>query len=203
MTLITVIIIVTGISNMAADLFLSSGRDYSDKNQSILGRAQNTPDRHFFISAVLGLSSLLFWQTPVYFLAKLPGTAGAVAAVSFAMSIGAIAVFHVVCSLAIMFYKHNEDKEKTLKLYISVFSAFCIVFTLLYSIVMIYMGTTGRLTMRWYHYITLPFCSVAIIQFVIGKLLKRVPYLETVSGTLSMVVALLSTLNVLAVNGIG
>ncbi len=199
--IVITVIIVTGITNIVADLFLSSGKDYSDKNETPIDAIRKTPEKNFFTSAILGMISILCWEFPLYYVSKIPGNPGIIASISFSMLIGCIAVFHVVCCLVMTVYKFDESKEQIMKKYIFVFGPACSLAALVYTVTMIYLGATGGLTMYWYHYLTLPLPSTIVIQFVLSKILSRVPYYSSISGTISMIVALLSTVNVMIISG--
>ncbi len=199
--IILTVIIVTGITNIIADLLFSSGKDYSNKDEKPLEAIRRTPEKHFFISAIMGMISILCWEFPLYYISKIPGNPGIIASISFAMLIGSIAVFHVVCCLSMTVYKFDESKEYLMKKHLFAFGPACVAISLVYTITMIYLGATGGLTMYWYHYLTLPLPSNIIIQFVLSKILSRVPYYSSISGTISMIVALLSTVNVMIISG--
>lgn len=197
--IVSSIIVLSCLSNMVADLFLSSGRDYRQQ-QTTLEQIRKTPEKNLLISAILGLVSLGFWQTPLYFLQHLTGTFGGVAMVSFAVFIGSIMAFHPICCMCLHLVKADEAKEKIAMQYIKYSGWICFLPMSVFTVTMIVMGVSGELAMQWYHYLGLPLFAVIIIQFGLGRLLKKVPYFSGISGTLSMMISLLLLVHLLHSN---
>ncbi len=200
MVVIFFIIVVSGLTNMIADVLLQSGRLYSDGQQSDMDVVLATKESHLFISAVLGAVSISCWQAPLFLLMKVGGTIGTLLQLSFLFMISCITVFHVVCCMGFHLYKANQEKEKAATQYLQVFGPLTFIPGLVYTVAMIYAGLTGTLHLEWFHYATLPILSIIVIRFIMGKMLKRVPYFAPVSGTLSMIVSLLSLLHIMAIN---
>lgn len=184
---------------MFADILLSSGRDYTDPQQTTLARVRNTPERNLIISALLGVFCIAFWQTPLIFLQDLQGVWGNLANVSFAMYIGSVMVFHGVVCVAIHLFKVNEAKEKTASQYLKFCGGVCIIFALIYSLSMMRLGMTGAISMHWYHYLGLPLFTMIIMQFILGSLLTRVRYYSAIAGTLGMMTSLLLTVHLMTI----
>ncbi len=201
-TILYALIVISSLSNMVADILLSAGQDYRNPQQTTLDKVRNTPEKNLLISAVLGFLSIACWQAVLLALQDLSGVVGSIAKVSFAIYIATIMVFHVVCCLAIHLCKVNESKEKIATKYLIFFGVLCFVFSLLYSVAMIVLSVRGELQMAWYHYLGLPFFSVMIIQFIAGRILAKVPYYSSISGTLSMMLSLLLTVHLMAKNSL-
>jgi hypothetical protein len=201
-TILISLIVVSGLTNMIADLFLVSGKDRKIKNQSNLDSAEKTPVNHLFISGILGLISISFWVVPVYYLSKLPTVVGLIALFSFSMYIVAVAAFHVVASFCILILKFNHDKEAFLSKIIKTYGSVCILFSLIYTAAMMILSFSGSLNMQVWHYPTLPLFSMILIQFILGNVLKRIPYFSSVAGTLSMMISFLSTIHIMLINNI-
>lgn len=192
---IIIIIIVTGLSNMIADIFLVSGKNHKD-DQTRYDQITETPYQHLHISGVLGLLSIAFWVTPLYYLKDLSTAVGILSMFSFVMYIMSIQTFHVACSYVMICYKLNgkpfDDVGKVLKIY----GAICILFSLIYTGSMIYLSVTGVISMSILQYITLPVFSMIIFQVVLRGILKKIPHYTSVAGTLGMMVSLLGTVSI-------
>ena len=184
---IIIIIIVTGLSNMIADIFLVSGKNHKD-DQTRYDQIAETPYQHLHISGVLGLLSIAFWVTST--------VVGILSIFSFVMYIMSIQTFHVACSYVMICYKLNgkpfDDVGKVLKIY----GAICILFSLIYTGSMIYLSVTGIISMSILQYITLPVFSMIIFQVVLRGILKKIPHYTSVAGTLGMMVSLLGTVSI-------
>ncbi len=192
-----VIIIVSGLGNMVADVLLQSGRDYSKGKQSEIEIIRATKEKHLLISAILGALCIMCWQAPLFLLIKIPATLGTILQFSFLTMISCIAIFHVVCCMAFHLCKANEEKEKIATKYLSIFGPLTFIPGLIFTAMMIYAGINGQVQLNWFHYLCLPIPAIILIQFIIGKLLKKIPYFSAVSGTLSMVVSIISVISVL------
>ncbi len=190
------IILASGITNIIADVLLQSGRDYSNPKQSEIELLRATKTEHFLISAILGALSITCWQAPLFLLMKVKGGIGICLQFSFVAMISLIAVFHVACCMAFHICKVNEDKLKEATKYLTILGPLVFIPSLIYTATMIYAGATGLLHLSWFHYLTLPLPAVILIQFGLGKLLKRVPYIAPTAGTISMVVSLMFTINI-------
>ncbi len=102
------LVVVASLTNMVADVFLVSGKDRDKVNQSPIEVARNTPDQHLNLSGMIGIISLALWMSVLYFLSYMKGDAGRFAMVFYAMYIGAIMVFHVICSYIFLLVKHSK-----------------------------------------------------------------------------------------------
>ena len=198
---IVIILILSGISNIVADLFLVSGGDFKRK-ESKADQARQTPMNHLVISGVLGLISISFWMVPVYYLSALPGIAGFVALLSFGITIATLTTYHAVCSFVIISFKLKEesfaDLGKTMKYY----GALCIIWSSVYTGCIIYLSVIGFLKMGLFHYLTLPLFSMIIVQFMVGSLLRKIPHFSSIAGSLAMIISLLSTVHIMIINNI-
>lgn len=193
------LVVVASLTNMVADVFLVSGKDRDKVNQSPIEVARNTPDQHLNLSGMIGIISLALWMSVLYFLSYMKGDAGRFAMVFYAMYIGAIMVFHVICSYIFLLVKHSDMTEQKLTKLFKFYMSICIVTSLAYSGWMAYLGLSGALNMSVFHYLTLPFASTVIFQFGIGKLI-RISHFESIAGTLSMLIAMLSTIHLMMTN---
>ncbi len=197
--IIIVLIVISSLTNMVADVFLVSGKDHTIKNQPPTEIAKNTPDNHLHISGMLGLVSLSFWMGVLYFLSYLKGTGGMLAMLFYAAYIGCIMVFHVFCSNVFLLVKHSQIEEKKLESVFKFYMLMCVITSLLYTVTMFYLGLSGTLKMNIIHYLTLPFSSTVIVQFILGKIIK-IKHFESIAGTFSMLVAMLSTIHIMVSN---
>ncbi len=201
-TILITIIIVSGISNMIADILLVSGKDYSKKNQSREDRVKNTPTNHIIISGILGLVSIAFWTVPIYYLAKIQTIGGTVAMFSFAAYISTLTAFHVACSYSTLCYKLNGEGESVLlKKILKWHGLISVVWSGIYTFTMIYLSF-DILKLGVLHYVTLPLFSMIIIQFILGKLLNKIPHFSSIAGTLGMVISFLGTISIMIENNI-
>ena len=200
-TTIILVLVLSGISNIVADLLLVSGGDFKRK-QSKADQARETPTNHLVISGVLGLISISFWMVPLYYLSALPDTAGLVAMLSFAIYIATLTTFHAVCSFVIISFKLKEDSFAYLGGTMRYYGALCIFWSSLYTGAIIYLSVSGVLAMEIFHYLTLPLFSMIIIQLILGSLLKKIPHFTSIAGSLSMIISLLSTVHLMISNNI-
>ncbi len=198
-TFMIVLIIISSFTNMAADIFLVSGKDHDKVNQSPIEVARNTPDHHLNLSGMIGIVSLAMWLSVLYFLSYLKGDAGRFAMIFYAMYIGAIMVFHVICSYIFLLVKHSDMTEQQLTKLFKFYMSICIVTSLAYSAWLAYLGLTGALKMTILHYLTLPFMATVLVQFGLGKII-RIKHFESIAGTFSMLVAMLSTISIVMTN---
>ncbi len=196
---IIALIIISSVTNMVADVFLVSGKNYAVKDQPPAEIAKNTPDKHLNISGKLGLVSLSMWMGVLYFLAYLEGNIGKLAMISYAAYIGCIMVFHVICSNIFTMLKHNTLSEEILNSIFKFYMFMCVITSLIYTGTMIYLGLSGTLKMQLVHYLTLPFASTVLVQFILGKLVK-IKHFDSIAGTLSMLVAMLSSIHIMVSN---
>ncbi len=198
-TIVIILVVVSGITNMVADVFLVSGKDHKINNQPMIDVARNTPDKHIKLSGMIGLISLSFWLSVLYYLSYLKGNIGIITMISYAVYIGCIMVFHVVCSYIFLLGKHTEMSEKSLNKIFIFYAGACVVSSTLYSGLMLYLGISGILKINFIQYITLPLFSTIIVQFILGNLIK-IKYFSSVSGTLGMIISMLSTISIIAGN---
>ncbi len=198
-TIVIVIIIVSSITNMVADVLMKSGKDHRIKNQSILDIAKKTPDKHLYLSGIIGLVSLLSWMSVLYYLSYIEGIEGILMMFTYAAFIGCIMVFHVICSYTFLLSNHSEIEKDKLAKVLYFYMAMTVIFSVAYSGGMMYLGLSGVLKMNIIHYITLPLFSTILIQFMLGKIVK-IKHFDSIAGTLSMLVSLLATMNIIATN---
>ncbi|PID85190.1 MAG: hypothetical protein CSA11_03525 [Chloroflexi bacterium] len=197
--LIIVLIVISGLTNMVADVLMVSGKDYKRKDQTRIEQVNNTPDNHLYLSGIIGMISLSLWMGVVYYLSYIEGTIGIIVMIAYAMFVGSIMVFHVVCSNILLLFKHSEIGEKKLTKLLMFYGAMCVLFSSAYSGFMIYLGVTGVLRMHFIHYITLPIFSTLIIQMLLGKIIK-IKHFDSIAGTLSMLVSMLLTIHIMITN---
>lgn len=195
MNIVVLIIVVTGISNMIADIFLVSGKNHKQE-QTKEDRINNTPYKHLHISGILGLISIAFWVTPLYYLKELSGPIATLAMFSFVMMIMSIQTFHVVCSYVMICYKLNSDGFDIAKTGLKLYGGVCILLSLIYTGSMIYLSVTDVINLNIIQYITLPFFSTAFFQVILRIALKKIPHYTSVAGTLGMMISLLGTVSI-------
>ncbi len=193
------IIIVTAIANMVADILLVSGKDYKNKQQTILDVIENTKDKNIIRSGIIGACVIPFWIGVLYFLSYIEHPIGKFLSILFAMFIASIAVFHVMCSNVYLLYKHSNLGEAKLKKLLINYAIPCVVFSVSYTGLMIYAGISGILHLSVFQYVTLPFFSTLLIQVGLGNLFKY-KHFDSISGSVSMLVTMLSTISIIAGN---
>ncbi len=176
------VIVTASISNMIADVFLASGKNYKIKKQSRMDIIKNTPDRHLFLSAYIGSISISLWLLVAYYLAKIPSDMGNVAMWTFVIYIAFVMTFHVVCSFVFYIVKYDESKFDVFKKILAFFMIMCSVFSLAYTLSMLYLSWQGIIQMNIWQILTLP--------------LNRIPHFSSIAGTLGMLAALLSTISI-------
>ncbi len=190
------VVVIASISNMIADVFLASGKNHKVEKQSRMDIIKNTPDRHLFLSAYIGSISISLWLLVVYYLVKIPGSIANIAIWTFSVYIAFVMTFHVVCSFVFYIVKYDESKFDIFKKILAFFMIMCTVFSLAYTLSMLYLSQQGTIEMNVLQILTLPFFSMIIIQFGLGNLLNKIPHFSSIAGTLGMLVALLSTISI-------
>lgn len=195
------IIITTCITNAYADLLLASG----DKRQ---GEGLSYIDKYFAIaktntysnqikSGIIGGVSIGSWMLLIYFLLKIDGGIWSTLAIlTYAIFCGINMLTHVLTTSIFQIIKSKDAPERELKKYLLFYSIVCTVFGTLFSFIMGYMGVVGILPMRWYHYITLPICTIILVQFVLGTLVKNDKF-EIIAGTLGQCISMLMIINLI------
>lgn len=192
--LILTVIIISGITNMIADIFLSSGRKNS--KQTRLDIIKNTPDKHLFISAFLGSISIGAWLVVLVYLAQLPTVLGQLTMISYALFIAFIITFHVSCSYAFYVAKHDETKYDYMKKVLGFFMGMCTLLGAIVTALLIALNVQGIISLNLWQILFLPLFATLIIQMGIGTLLKKVPYFQTIAGTLATVISIISLITV-------
>lgn len=192
---IVILLIVSGISNMIADVLLVSGKTHK-KNQTKFESVQNTPMKHIQISGILGMISIMFWVLPLYYLKTLDTFAGLLAMISFVMYIMSIQTFHVVCAYVMTCYKLNDVAATLSSKSVKIYGLVCIVLSLIYTGSMIYLSWTNIIVMNGLQIALLPIFTMIFFQVVLMKALNKIPHYASVAGTLGMIVSLLGTVSV-------
>lgn len=194
---ILILIIIASLTNMAADLFLVSGRDYNNAEQTRIGLIKATPDKHLIISGRLGFLAISMWFTPLYYLRMIPGDLGYIAMLTFVIMITCFATFHVLCSYTFMLAKRDENNLSVYMKKLGFYGILCGLSTVFFSLIMIYLGVKNIIQMSVLNYICLPFFSVFLIQFILGRLvLKDLKYFRSFSGTFAIMISLISLITI-------
>lgn len=199
-TIIGVIVLVSSLVNMFADILLVSGKDYQNKAQTKEERAFNTPDRHLVNSGFIGFVAIMFWTTPGILLAQLPTIAGKLAFITYVMFSVSLAVFHVMVAYSTLCSKHNVQLLSMIKRFVLAYGVVAIVLSAVFSFAIIYLAVTAKLVLYPIHFILLPLFSMIIIQFILGRLLREVPYYSAIAGTLGMLVSMLNIVHFMTIN---
>ncbi len=197
--IIIILIVLSSLINMIADILLVSGKDNKIKNQEVMDIINKTPNKNIYLSGMIGVFSLAVWMSLLYFLSYLKGRVGLFVIISYAMFIGSIMVFHVSCSTIFLFAKNSLVNHKRLKKLLMFYAIPTIIFSLMYTGGMIYLGLTEVLRMNMIHYITLPIFSTIIIQIILGNIIP-IKHFDSISGTLSMLISMLSTIHIIVTN---
>lgn len=185
--------------NIIADLYLVSGREKNKGNYVKEEVFKNTPDKHLFLSAKLGLIAISFWLCPNYYLAQIPGMLGFILTLSYSIHIATIMVFHVVCAYFIYLLKHETEKSGTHELHFKFFTFASASTSLIFTILMVYASFTNAVQMSIIQVLALPFFSVGIISYIIAKIiLKKLRHLQYISGSLAMLVSMISIVTIFA-----
>ncbi len=200
-TVFIILIVISAFINMIADIYLVSGKESGMRKKDMFSIIEKTPVKHINLSGMIGVFALSFWMLVLYFLSFIEGTMGTIALVSFAMYIGSIMVFHVACSHLFLLVKRSDMDNDYLKKILVFYMIPCVIFSLLYTGVMIYLGLSGVLKMNILYYLTLPFCSTCIFQFGLGNIgIIKWKHFESIIGTLSMLLAMLGTIGIIVSN---
>ncbi len=193
------IIIIAVLFNMLADVLLVSGKSVVEDRNDIIAIIKNTPEKHIILCGMIGVFAIPMWTITLYFLSYLEGALGIVALISFAMFIGANVAFHVSCSNVFLLAKRSDIEVDKLKKILIFYAIPCVVFSLIYTFTMAYMGITGILEMNILHYLTLPLASTLIFQVGLGNIIK-IKHFGSISGTLGILIAMLSTISIIMSN---
>lgn len=197
-----VMILASGLIHMYAGVLLFSGRDRRNPWQSKDNVIANTPDKNIFASGILCLLAGSFWMMPLYYLAKLPTFMGMVAFISFALFVLSCTVFHVAAGFALYAYKKDQTGDNPTQNIIKIYALVYIFWAAVYSLAMMSLGLSGVLDMNAFHYLSLPLPAILIIQLGLGMKLRKTAYFTDISGTLAVMVSLLSTVNIMVSNQI-
>ncbi len=195
-----IIVLVAGFGNMVADYLLYSGKDATNPNQTKQEIALATPEKNIVNSALLSLISIMFWTVPSYFLAHIDSIFGKIAFLSLVMYIVSLVGFHVMVCYTVLVFKYKPEKELFLSKYLSYYAIISIITVSVYTVAMIILGLKGILVMRLWHYFTLPFFSVLIFQLILSKLLNRIHHYDSIAGSVSIVISLLSLVHIMSIN---
>ncbi len=194
-----IVIIFSAILNMIADIFLVSGKDYKTSKQSTVDIINKTKDKHIYLSAKLGVIAIPMWMSVIYFLSYIKSNIGTILIIIYAMYIATITVFHVMCSNVFLLYKYSNKGEQKLKKLLIYYAIPCVVLSTAYSSIMLYLGINSTLHLNVLHYLTLPICSSLLIQVILGNTIK-IKHFDSISGTVSMLVTMLSTVHIIISN---
>ncbi len=201
-TLAFIVLILAGFGNMVADYLLYSGKETANSNQTKQEIAMATPEKNIVNSALLSVVSLMFWLTPSYFLAQVDSIFGKIAFFSLAMYIVSLVGFHVMVCYTVLAYKYKPEKEVFLGKYIAYYAVISIIVVSVYTGAMLFLGLKGILVMRLWHYLSLPLFSVMFFQLILSKILKRIQHYDSIAGSISIVISLLSLTHVMLINHI-
>ncbi len=192
---IIVLIVGSSLLNMYADILLVSGKDFRVKNENPVDIVKRTPDKHLFKSGMIGAVCISMWMSMLYFFTNVKGMVGTFTMIAFAMFIGSIMVFHVICSKIFLMSKHTDISEKQLYKVMKFYAGICVVTSVVFTTLMIYLGASGIINMNWYHYIALPIFATTIIQFGLPKIIT-IKHFDSISGTLSMLISMLFIISI-------
>ncbi len=195
-----VLVIIAGLGNMVADYLLYSGKDAANPNQTKQEIALVTPEKDIVNSALLSLVSIMFWLVPSYFLTLVNTIFGKMAFFSLAMYVVSLVGFHIMVCYTVLVYKYKPEKETFLGKYIPYYAMISIITASIYTGSMIILGLKGVLVMRVWHYLSLPLFSVIIFQFILSKVLKKINHYDSVAGSISIIISLLSLIHIMWIN---
>lgn len=197
-----VIILASGLCSIYADILLFSGKNASGSFSINEKQADKITGHRILLSGFIRLLACVFWMMPLYYLSHLPTFAGMTAFMSFAAFILAASVFHIALGFILYAFRQGSLPENTMQRQIRLYGLVYLFWAAVYSCAMIALNFNGTLNMNLIHYFTLPLPAVLIIQLFLGAKWKKQPYFSDISGTLAMMVSLLSTVNIMVSNQI-
>ncbi len=193
-----IILVISSLLNIVADILLLWG--IKDTNwEPTVESIKKTPTSFLLIGSLSGLVILPFWFFPVTYLMRIPGIAGQIAAYSYLTYIATLIVFHVSYSFVGIGIKECDALNDKFERIITAIAGYSMLLFLIFTGAMVYLGLTSTLNMSWYHYFTLPAFTIIFFR-IIAKILKSVPYIAAVSGTLAMLTFFIGFVNMISRN---
>lgn len=199
LTFVLILLIGACALNAISDILLFWGAQHTGwevSSDAIL----KTPRRYLLIGSLAGLFILPVWFLPTLYLAQIDGGAGTIATLSYVVYIAAVLFYHVSYSFIGISIQAHHAVAETYETITMGLGIYLMLLSLVFTVTIIYLSVQGMLTLQWYHYATLPFPAVLIVQFGLGNLLRRVPWFQIVSGTLSMSVFFVGFIDLIARN---
>lgn len=197
-----VIILTSGLCSIYADILLFSGKSNPGELERGRKAADGTAHSNMLRSGFIRLLACAFWMMPLYYLSRLPTFAGITAFISFAAFILSASVFHIALGFILYTFQKGSFSENLMQHQIKIYGLVYLFWAAVYSFAMITLNFNGTLNMNLLHYFTLPLPAVLIIQLFLGAKWKKQPYFSDISGTLAIMVSLLSTVNIMVSNQI-
>ncbi len=197
--LVIIIVVVSNIINCISDYYLSYGKNRNIKDKYFTVMAKNTPDKYLYYSGISGVFAISMWMFLLYYLSYVKGIAGTLLMVTYAIFIGSNMAYHLACSRILLFAKYTNMEEAKIKKQIVLYGLPNLFFATIYSFIMIYLGMSKVLEINIFQYFTLPIFSILIIHAVFGYLIK-IKHFDTISGTIAMLISMLSTISIITNN---
>ena len=157
----------------------------------------HTPRKFLLIGAFLGFLTIPFWFIPGIYLLRIEGPLGTIIFLSFVTHIATLLLFHISYAFIGVGIQKDSSLIENFAPLLRGIGAYSMAVALLVSILLMVAAGQGAITLRWYHYTALPFFSILIIQGLISRLLKVIPFFQAVSGTIAMGYSLISLIDAL------
>ena len=194
-----VVVGIATVVHLGADILLFSGGK-GDPDVPADRALHDTSRRALLSGSLLGLVTIPWWFVPAYYLAQLPGGWGAVTSLSYVTWIGSLMAFHTAYAFIGIGVYGNIGLARDMVGPIRIVATFTLVMAAIVTVTLILVGVRGFLQLSWHHYILLPVPAMVLLQGVLGRLLRRIPYFTTAGGTLSVAAFLMSFYTVVQAN---
>lgn len=184
-TIILIVLAVSCMLNAIGDIYLLHGVRYTQW-QPGLDALSKTGEKHIMWGSLSGLATIPAWFLIVPYLANFEGVAGFVSLLSYCIYVAATFAFHLCyCFVGLSVRKHT-DLIKSFEPLVGTIAGYSFVSAIVFSIAWVLFGTNDTITMNWFHWLTTPLVTIVLMQMVLGRLLRKVPYFLVICGPIAM-----------------
>lgn len=171
--------------NAIGDVFLLRGVCKTNWEPGIEALRQ-TSDRNLIWGALSGLATITPWSLLLPLLANIPGVSGRVALLSYATYVAVTLAFHVSYGFIGLAVKADHTLSDQFQPLVTVIAGTSFGLGVLFSIA--WSAAILQAEASWRYVFVTPAITIAVCQFLLGYLFRRVPYYLVVSGPLAMLV---------------
>lgn len=150
------------------------------------GALIKTPRPSLLAGALLGLFTVPVWLLPAVYLINIDGAFGLWAFFSFVGYVAVLLLFHVSYAFVGIGLQVDRNLSGPYRSLLSIIGLWSMVLSAVFTVAIVLAGVGGHLDLAWYHYLSLPSITIVLFQYLLGRLLRSVPYYLATSGTLAM-----------------